>query len=87
MSMRTDLRDKMASGPDLPDGPLALPGLDADTDGGTVSVTLTAQDLDDLSHAIDTALREEGECEWVADRTARLATLAAHMRTIRAALP
>lgn len=61
--------------------------LDAETDGGTVSVTLTAQDLEDLIYAIRVYDHTEGGYEWVADRTARLATLAAHLRTIRESLP
>ena len=87
MSKWNDLVAKMANGGELPSSMLALPGLDARADGATVSVTLTAQDLDDLLYAVQVYDHAEGEYEWVDDRTARLAALASHLRTIRAALP
>lgn len=60
--------------------------LDAETDGGTVAVTLTAQDLDDIDIALGVYTSDYEGVDSDADIN-RARALAAHLRTVRAALP
>ena len=90
MSKWNDLVAKMANDEELPSSMLALPGLDARADGSTVSVTLTAQDLDEITdalHRASDAYADDGDEELAGAAKYIDDVLLPKLKIARAALP